>query len=207
MGEGAFFGLGPPGPLPHGRGGLLRLETTGAPAARARGLPSLWDHQGPRRMSEGASFALGPPRPPPREREGLPRLRGRRWSPAHTYWSLGAFPVGQAPGESVSWSAHGHLRHECCVEGGGGGQATDQATKTCPPNAATSVVPGGLRAHTRETASLFPCGAGGPCRKWSQRSASPPSAMPRGGGGGGSAACKAVVRARCAGQGTRGGDD
>ena len=64
---------------------------------------------------------------------------------------------------------------------GGGDQATDQAPKTCRPNAAQSVVRGKLRAHTRETASLFPWGGGGPCRKWSRCSASPPGAMPLGG--------------------------
>ena len=47
---------------------------------------------------------------------------------------------------------------------GGGVQATDQAPKTCRPNATQSVVRGGLRAHTRETASLFPWGDGGPCQ-------------------------------------------
>ena len=41
---------------------------------------------------------------------------------------------------------------------GGGDQATYQAPKTCRPNAAQSVVPGGLRAHTRETVSLSPRG-------------------------------------------------
>ena len=64
--------------------------------------------------------------------------------------------------------------------GRGGDQATDQAPETCRPNAAQSVVPGGLRAHTRETASPFPWGGGGPCRKWSRRSASPPSRAPGG---------------------------
>ena len=38
--------------------------------------------------------------------------------------------------------------------GGGGDQATDQAPEACRPNAAQSVVPGGLRAHTRVTVSL-----------------------------------------------------
>ena len=65
---------------------------------------------------------------------------------------------------------------------------------TCQPNGAQSVVPGGLRAHTRETASPSPRGGGGPCRKWSRRSASPPNPCPWGV----PAACKAVVRARCA---------
>ena len=71
MGEGASFALGPPA---HGRGGLVRLATTEAPTARARGPPSLWatealaaraggpplllNHRGPRRMGKGA-FALG----------------------------------------------------------------------------------------------------------------------------------------------------
>ena len=36
----------------------------------------------------------------------------------------------------------------------GGDQATDQAPVTCRPNAAQSMVPGGLRAHTRETGPL-----------------------------------------------------
>ena len=80
----------------------------------------------------------------------------------------------------------------CDTGGGGGDQAMGQAPETCRPNAAQSVVLGGLRAHTRETASPFPWGGGGPCRKWSRRSASPPSPCPwaRGklacaGGGGG----------------------
>ena len=63
---------------------------------------------------------------------------------------------------------------------GGGDRATDQAPETCRPNAAQSVVPGGLGAHTRETASPLPRGGGGPCRKWSRRSASPPIPCPLG---------------------------
>ena len=86
---------------------------------------------------------------------------------------------------------------------GGGDHATDQAPEAYRPNAAQSVVPGGLRAHSRETASLWPWGGGGPCRKSSRHSASPPSTMPVGC----SSTCKAVLRARCAGQGTRGGDE
>ena len=43
----------------------------------------------------------------------------------------------------------------------------DQAPVTRRPNAAQSVVPGGLRVHTRETASLSPRGGGGSCRNWS----------------------------------------
>ena len=86
---------------------------------------------------------------------------------------------------------------------GGGGQATDQAPVTRRPNAAQSVVPGGLRAHTRETASPFPWGGGGPCRKWSQRSASPPIPCPWEG----IRLRVGRVHARSAGQGTRGGDE
>ena len=63
MGEGASFALGPPSHPPQRRGGLVRFATTGAPAAWARGPPSLWDHRGPRRKGEVASFALGPPGP------------------------------------------------------------------------------------------------------------------------------------------------
>ena len=87
--------------------------------------------------------------------------------------------------------------------GRGGDQATDQAPETHRPNAAQSVVPGGLRAHTRETASPFPWGGGGLCRKWSRRSASPPIPCPWGD----PATCRAGEHARCAGQGTRGGDE
>ena len=87
--------------------------------------------------------------------------------------------------------------------GRGGGQATDQAPETRRPNAAQTVVPGGLRAHTRETVSPFPWGGGGPCRKWSRRFASPPIPCPWGH----PATCRAGEHARCAGQGTRGGDE
>ena len=85
-----------------------------------------------------------------------------------------------------------------------GDQATDQAPETRRPNAAQSVVPGGLRAHTRETASPFPWGGGGPCRKWSRRSASPPIPCPwrgirlRVGRG-----CMHVVRTRGQGEETK----
>ena len=88
-------------------------------------------------------------------------------------------------------------------QGGGGGEATDQAPVTCRPNAAQSVVPGGLRAHAPETASLSPRGGGRLCRKWSRRFASPPNPCPWGF----LAACKAAVRARCECQGIRGGDE
>ena len=79
-------------------------------------------------MGEGASFALGPPGPPPREREGLPRrrereglprLRGGRWSPAHTYSSSGAFPVGGAWGECVLVCARTPPVGVLCGRGGG----------------------------------------------------------------------------------------
>ena len=87
--------------------------------------------------------------------------------------------------------------------GRGADQATDQAPMTRRPYAARSVVTGGLRAHTPETASPFPWGGGGPCRKWTRRSASPPIPCPLGD----PATCRAGVHARCAGQGTTGGDE
>ena len=71
MGAGVSFALGPPGPPqhghgrlpalesfrppPHGPGSLLQFGFTEAPAAWGRGPPSLWDHQGPRRMGMGTS--------------------------------------------------------------------------------------------------------------------------------------------------------
>ena len=61
-----------------------------------------------------------------------------------------------------------------------------------------------LRAHTRETASPFPWGGGGPSRKWSRRSASPPIPCPwegnrlRVGRG-----CMHVVRTRGQGEETK----
>ena len=85
MGEGASFPKGPPTPLPHGRGGLLRFGTTEVPTAWARGPPSFLDHRGPRRMGEGASFALGPPRPPAAWRGGLLRL-GTTEAPSAWAW-------------------------------------------------------------------------------------------------------------------------
>ena len=64
---------------------------------------------------------------------------------------------------------------------GGGDQVTDQAPVTCRPNAAHSVVPGGLRAHIRETVSPSPRGGGRSSgRNWSWRSASPPYPTPGG---------------------------
>ena len=213
--------LRPPRPPPRGQGGLLRFGTTEAPAARARGPPAVWDHRRPRRMGEGASSALGPPRPPPRERGGLLRLRGRRWSQARSPsecrgWQLvrhGGYQYTLelicVPGGTGAWGECVLVRPRTppagvlCGRGGSRGQATDPALETCRPNAAQSVVPGGLRAHTRETASLSPRGGGGPCRKWSRRSASPPNPCPSGV----PVACKAAVRARNAGHGTRGGDE
>ena len=62
--------------------------------------------------------------------------------------------------------------------GGLGGQALDQALVTCRLNAAQSVVPGGLRAHTREIVSLSP--SSGSCRKLSRHSTSPPHRSPGG---------------------------
>ena len=105
---------------------------------------------------------------------------------------FGGGPRARAPSSEVP-----------CAGGGGGDQATDQAPETRRPNAAQSVVPGGLRAHTRETASPFPWGGGGPCRKWSRRSASPPIPCPWEG----IRLRVGRVHARSAGQGTKGGDE
>ena len=118
----------------------------------------------------------------------------------------GCEPGGQGPAVDslVDGPARERLRQKCRAPGeGGGGQATDQAPETRRPNAAQSVVPGGLRAHTRETASPFPWGGGGPCRKWSRRSASPPIPCPWEG----IRLRVGRVHARGAGQGTRGGDE
>ena len=77
MKEGTCFALGSPNSPLHGRGGficfesprvplheqggLLRFGTTEAPAAWARGPPSLWDHRGSRRRGKGASSACARP--------------------------------------------------------------------------------------------------------------------------------------------------
>ena len=74
------------------------------------------------------------------------------------------------------------------------------APMTCRPNAAQSVVPGGLSANTRETVSPSPMGGGAPCREWSRRSASPPYPSP----GGIPSARGAGVRACCVGPGDNG---
>ena len=87
--------------------------------------------------------------------------------------------------------------------GRGGDRATDQAPETCRPNAAQSLVPGGLRAHTRETASPFPWGGGGRCRKWSRCSPRPPFRAPGGIQQRVARGCMRVVRAR----GQWGGDE
>ena len=133
MGEGASPALGPPRPPPHGRGDVLRFGATEAPAAWARGPPPLGDHRGPRRVSAGVSSACA---------VGAGAQPGLRPSAVfnsesstvaiHTYSSSGAFPVGQAPGESVSWSAHGHLRQECCAVGGGGGSGYGPSPRDLP---------------------------------------------------------------------------
>ena len=80
----------------------------------------------------------------------------------------------------------------------GGDQATDQAPVTCWPNAAQSVVPGGLRAHTRETASPSLRGVADRAGSGAGALPRPPNPCPWGV----LAACKAAMRAHCAGQGT-----
>ena len=70
--------------------------------------------------------------------------------------------LGTLPGQGLRGSrVHAHARMSpagMLCDKGRGDQATDQAPDTCRPNAAQSVVPGGLRAHTRETAAPFPWG-------------------------------------------------
>ena len=186
----AAWAQGPPpfwdhrGPRHMGAGASFLFGTTEAPAAWARGPPPLWDHRGPRRVGEGASSSCtvgGGAKPSP-VTVRVPWLAASptRWLSIHTRaqvrsrWDrrLGRVCLGPR----TDTSGRSALRW-----GGGGDLATDQAPVTCWPNAAQSVVLGGLRAHTRETASLFPRGGGGLCRKWSRRSASPPQSVPLGG--------------------------
>ena len=84
MGTGASSALGPPRPLPRGRGGLLRSGTTKAPAAWGWGPPSFCDHGGPRCMGEGASSVFGTTEAPAAWARGPP-------PPAR--WSLKPSPV------------------------------------------------------------------------------------------------------------------
>ena len=71
-------------------GGLLGFGTTQAPTALACGPPSLWDHQGPRRMGVGASLALGAPRRPPHW-PGVLRCFGTTEAPVA--WVQGCFSL------------------------------------------------------------------------------------------------------------------
>ena len=149
-------------------------------------------------MGEGAPSVLGPLRPPPDGRGGLLRLHGRRWSqpglrPSSKCpgWKVvhGGYPyvleIRGVPGGTGAWGKYVFVYARTPPAGmlcaGGGDQATDQAPVTSRPNAAQSVVRGGIRAHTYEIVSLSPRGDGGPRRKWSWRSASPPISVPLGG--------------------------
>ena len=130
VGAGASFGLGPQVIAAHWYRGLYRFGTTEAPVALARGPRSLWDHRGPCHVGAGAFCALRssrPPRPPPHwwlSLEPQPSLRpsALAGSVSSTVMilacsNLGTLPVGKSPRESVSSSAHGHLRQACCAVG------------------------------------------------------------------------------------------
>ena len=70
-------------------------------------------------------------------------------------------------------SAYWHLNDEGCTAGEGSGYGPSPHDPLAKRR--HSVVPGGLRAHIRETVSPPPGGGGGqPNRKWSQSPASPP---------------------------------
>ena len=90
----------------------------------------------------------------------LTTLRMAGYEPQVTYHLLlnptahfnpGTFSGTGPKGPRVKVHAQAPPAGAPCV---GGDQATDQAPKACRPNAAQSVVPRGLRVHTRETASL-----------------------------------------------------
>ena len=163
--------MGSPRPPPLRRRGLFRFGTTEAPAAEARGPPSLWIHRGGGLRVPSADVrhcGLG----------GHDR-RVRGWPRART-------PSAEVP----------------CA-GGGGGPGHGPSPRDPPAKRRPVGSTWRLRAHTRETASPFPWGGGGPCRKWSRRSASPPIPCPWEG----IRLRVGRVHARSAGQGTRGGDE
>ena len=85
-------------------------------------------------------------------------LRSPRWAPRHMPHQVRSRGRGRRGGEDSS--AHGHLRHKCPAPGEGGGSGRGPSPMTRRPYAAQLVVTGGLRAHTRETASPFPWGGG-----------------------------------------------
>ena len=80
----------------------------------------------------------------------------------------------------VEGPAHGRLRQKCRALGREGGSGHGPSPRVPPAKRRPVGSTWRLRAHTRETASPFPWGGGGPCRKWSRRSASPPNPCPWG---------------------------
>ena len=74
--------------------------------------------------------------------------------------------------------AHGRPRQKCRALGREGGPGHGPSPRDPPPKRRAVGSTWRLRAHTPETASPFPWGGGGPCRKWSRRSASPPIPSP-----------------------------
>ena len=81
-------------------------------------------------------------------------------------------------GRLVEGPAHGRLRQKCRARGRVGGSGHGPSPRVPPAKRRPVGSTWRLRAHTRETASPFPWGGGGTCRKWSRRSASPPVPCP-----------------------------
>ena len=158
---------------------------------------------------------MGSPRPPPLRRGGLLRFetaevpaaeaRGPSSLRFHQDGGLRVFArTTPAVRSLVEDPAHGRLRQKCRALGREGGSGHGPSPRVPPAKRHPVGSTWRLRAHTRETASPFPWGGGGPCRKWSRRSASPPSPCPWGvirlpvGRG-----CMHVVRTRRQGEETK----
>ena len=84
----------------------------------------------------------------------------------------GTFP-GTRPKGPEGISAHGHLRQECRAAGGGGGSGYGPS----PHDLLAKRRPVGSTWRAKGCVPLLR-GGGGPCRKWSRRSASPPNPCP-----------------------------
>ena len=97
----------------------------------------------------------------------------------------GAFPgcdqggQGYRAGILEEGPAHGRLRQKCRALGREGGSGHGPSPRDPPAKRRPVGSTWRLRAHTRVTASPFPWGGSGLCRKWSRRSASPPIPCPR----------------------------
>ena len=146
---------------------------------------------------------LAEPAPPPLRRGGLLRLgfteAGVCVSPLQT---CGTVDWGDTTGGLEDGPAHGHLRQKCRAPGEGGGPGHGPSPRDLPAKRRPVGSTWRLGAHTRETASPFPWGGGGPCPKWIRRSASRPIPCPWEG----IRLRVGRVHARSAGQETRGGD-